>query len=591
MLKRIKRYYRRRPLSWKISFLHCMIILVVVAVLVIAISRIASGILIEQKTENLMKDLFAISEKMDMLFSGYERDSRAIIVNQRYQDMLFLEEDLSEGESALRSLRIALALADFYSSYTKIQEIRLYDMARQKVIANYPTKPDHAIPPLWDEVNRFVEDRDAYRWTDFLLIENRGAFVSLLHRVNNYNGKFIGVLELAISENQINRMYRDFESGDMRFYLLDAAGRIVSATDKGELGGQLFEDSAFLDVAGGKNQGEEMRIGDVPCLVISKAYERLGYQLVGTVSKQAIIQDVNLLVWIIILIGAAGILISSILVRWTSKRSTYPLGRIISVIDSVSHGNYAARVELSVDEELRALGLQLNEMIDNMVGMMDQIRRQSEQKRMYELQNLQMQMNPHFLYNSLETVCGIIDAGDTALAIRMVNDISRFYRGVLSGGNAMVTVEQEIRITKRYLEIVRTRYKDSFGVDVKIQSEVLPMEIPKLILQPLVENSVVHGFIGRKGRSKLFIHGCIQGGKRIISISDNGCGIKPEKLERIMAPEHREVYQGGGFGLRSIDERIKLVFGEPYGLRIWSLPNVGTRVSLILPLGQGGETR
>ncbi len=177
----------------------------------------------------------------------------------------------------------------------------------------------------------------------------------------------------------------------------------------------------------------------------------------------------------------------------------------------------------------------LDEMIDNTVRLMELIRYQSEQKRSYELENLQMQINPHFLYNSLETVCGIIDAGEDKLAIRMINYISRFYRGVLSGGDTLVTIDQEVQITLRYLEIVKIRYRNSFEFDYNFPKEMIQAKTPKLILQPIVENSIMHGFLGKKSHGSLRIRGTTEKDKMVITITDNGCGIPSEELRRIMA--------------------------------------------------------
>ena len=584
-----KKNSRQRPLYLKISLLHCLIIFCVVTVLVLLIGRIASNILIEQKTDNSRKDLFAVAEKLDMLLSGYERDSQAIIKNQNYQNLMLMEEGASKSESVLRSLHIAIALADFHSSFTKIQQIRFYDMIQQNIIDDYPLRSYGSNPPSWDRIFSFIDTQDAYRWTEMLVPEQGKANISFLHLVNNYSGKLIGVLELIVDEAQINQMYCSFESEDMRIYLVDSIGRILSCTEKRKLGTAFANPSVFSKVTANDYTGESLTIDSVSSLVVSKKYDKLNYWLISVADRKAIVNDVNMLIWTIILIGVAGIITASLLVRWTAKTSTYPLESILSVIDSVSHGNYVARVDVQEGGEYCELEQQLNKMIDSIVDMISLIEQQSEQKRMNELQNLQMQMNPHFLYNSLETVCGIIDVGDSQLAIRMVNDISRFYRGVLSGGKSMVTIAQEIQITERYLDIVRIRYRHSFDFIYKIQDEMLQTEIPKLILQPLVENAVVHGCIGERPHTKLWIHGYIRGEQRIIRISDNGYGMKPDEFERVLAGEKPRKYQDGGFGLRGVEQRIKLVYGEQYGLRVWSQYGIGTRVTITLPLEKQEE--
>lgn len=589
MLRKLKLYYEKQPIYIKINLLHSIIVCAIVVFLVIAISQVCSDILIRQKIENSVKDLFAISEKLDMQFAEYEKDSLTIILNQEYQDMLLAEEEQDEATSIMRSIKFAITLSEFYSSYTTIQKIRFYDTINWRVYDSYLERVDQSGTSPWEMITAFIDTQKSSEWTDFFVTGEDTSSISLLRRVNNYNGKFVGVMELVIDENQINRMYRNFESEDMEFVLVDSGGKIVSSSDKTRLGENLQNKNYYEFITTHTNEGQIFNIEDMPYLVISKEYEKLGYRLVGMIPKQNIVGEVDQLVWIIILIGLAGILVASLLVKWTAKQTTRPLERVVSVINSVSHGDYSARVGLHTLDEFGELGSQLDEMIDNTVGLMELIRYQSEQKRSYELQNLQMQINPHFLYNSLETVCGIIDAGEDKLAIRMINYISRFYRGVLSGGDTLITIDQEVQITLRYLEIVKIRYRNSFEFDYNFPEKMIQAKTPKLILQPIVENSIVHGFLGKKSHGNLRIRGWLRTDKMMITVTDNGCGIPPEELRRIMAGERRKSYHGGGFGLRNIDERIKLAFGENYGLRVRSKYGIGTQVSIFLPLDERGE--
>ena len=160
---------------------------------------------------------------------------------------------------------------------------------------------------------------------------------------------------------------------------------------------------------------------------------------------------------------------------------------------------------------------------------------------------------------------------------------------MLSGGDTLVTIDQEVQITLRYLEIVKIRYRNSFEFDYNFPKEMIQAKTPKLILQPIVENSIMHGFLGKKSHGSLRIRGLQKKDKMVITITDNGCGIPSEELRRIMAGERRKSYHGGGFGLRNIDERIKLAFGESYGLRVRSKYGIGTQVSIFLPLDERGE--
>ena len=210
MLKKLKLCYEKQPIYIKINLLHSIIVCGIVVFLVIVISQVCSDILIRQKIENSVKDLFAISEKLDMQFAEYEKDSLTIILNQEYQDMLLAEEDQDETAGIMRSIKFAMTLSEFYSSYTTIKKIRFYDTINWRVYDSYPERTEQSETPSWETITAFTDTKSSSEWTGFSISAKEASSISLLRRVNNYNGKFVGVMELVIDEAQINRMYRNF---------------------------------------------------------------------------------------------------------------------------------------------------------------------------------------------------------------------------------------------------------------------------------------------------------------------------------------------------------------------------------------------
>ena len=152
-----------------------------------------------------------------------------------------------------------------------------------------------------------------------------------------------------------------------------------------------------------------------------------------------------------------------------------------------------------------------------------------------------------------------------------------------------ISLRDEVDYVENYVNLQRCRYGDSVIFRTHISSILLEIQVLRFLLQPIVENSIMHGFLGKKSHGSLRIRGLQKKDKMVITITDNGCGIPSEELRRIMAGERRKSYHGGGFGLRNIDERIKLAFGESYGLRVRSKYGIGTQVSIFLPLDERGE--
>lgn len=589
MIGKIRTKFQSLMLHQKIHLVHSVIICGSILSLVIFISFVASYFLIQQKIQNSMKDCTTISEKLDLQLSSYEQDALTIILNQEYQEMLTHLDESATTENVIRAMNFATILADFYSSHTNVHAIRFYDLINENVYNNYVENRDWQTEESWETVYDFVDSKTKSEWTKFAIENPPKAHFSFLHRVSNYSGKFVGVLELIIDEMQINQIYQKLETSDSSFVLVDSLGRIVSSSNKNELGKNISDESYYRFVVENSGDGKLFKIDGTNCLVTGSKYEKLGYQIISISPTKTVIRDVGVLISIILMIGFISIIVATVLERRTTTKTTLPVVQILQVVDRVSNGDFTARVEKAYQNEFQNLGLSLNRMIENMIKMMAQIQQQSDLKRKYELEYIQMQLNPHFLYNSMETICGIIESEDSRLAIRVIQLLSQFYRGVLSRGDTLITIDQEIQITLRYLEIMRIRYGSNFSFDYSFPDKMMSAKIPKLILQPLVENSVLHGFHGRNKNYKLRLRGKILDRGMEIRIIDNGVGMEQELISYIMSGKQQETYKGSGFGVHSVDERIKLAFGTEYGLSIHSKRGIGTMIRIYLPLKEQEE--
>ena len=576
MLNRLLMKYRKQSVYGKINLLHNMIIIIVILFIMAFVSRIASNMLMQEKISNSSKDIVILSEKIDMLLEQIENTALSIISNSEFQNYLIKEKE--SKNTILYSLEFNHVLSGLYLPIENIENLYFYDVIHESVYGS-----SCEIEGSWKKVMKFIEKKERCQWNSFEVVDGKESSISFMHRVNNYNGKFMGVLELVLDEKYINRMYANLETEDFTFFILEDQKRIVSATDKSCLGTLFAEKSKGRQKFFSDSTGDFFYEENGNYLVIGRQYQDSQYLLLGMLNKTSVIESTYLLIKGILLIGAVGILIAFFLVKWSLKRTMMPLKKVMMVIKEINAGNYSARVQEYTLDELGELGRKLDEMMDNTVHLMKLIEYQSEQKRKYELENLQMQINPHFLYNSLETVCGIIEAGENQLAIRMVTYISRFYRSVLCGGETLITIDQEVQIALRYMEIIKIRYGNSFEFDYDIPGSIIHAKIPKLTLQPIIENAIMHGFLGAQRVGKIRIRGRRRKNKIILFVIDNGRGISQKQLGKVLDRHSEKTYQEGGFGLYSIGERIQLSFGEGYGLKIQSKENRGTCIQILLP--------
>ena len=292
--------------------------------------------------------------------------------------------------------------------------------------------------------------------------------------------------------------------------------------------------------------------------------------------------------YIIISAIALGLLVIFIS-YYISQSITRPVRELSKVTEKVARGDLSVRSDVDTGAEIRVLSDSFNEMIDRVSRLLDQVRTEQESLRKAELELLQAQINPHFLYNTLDTIVWLAEAGDQARVVSMVGSLSKFFRASLGQGKDAVTIKDELDHVRSYLEIQQVRYQDILDYSIDVPKEVYDAPIPKITLQPLVENALYHGIKNKRGKGNISITGMTENKCLYIYIEDNGIGMTEERLRqissRINSPDSSDKADPSEmFGLNNVNERIKLKYGQRYGIHIDSVYGEGTKVTLLLPL-------
>ena len=222
----------------------------------------------------------------------------------------------------------------------------------------------------------------------------------------------------------------------------------------------------------------------------------------------------------------------------------------------------------------------INKMAHRISGLLENVRQEKEMQHLTELQLIQAQVNPHFLYNTLDTIVWLIEGGMTDDAVEMISSLSIFFRTSLSKGNDIIPLSEEKRHTLSYLEIQQFRYRDILEFELSIPKELDGIQVPKLSIQPLAENALYHGIKNRRGKGKITITGREEADAIVLTVSDNGQGMTPERLHEVQ--EAIRTGERAGFGLAAVAERIALYYGPGYGMTISSKEGEGTTVELRL---------
>ena len=366
-------------------------------------------------------------------------------------------------------------------------------------------------------------------------------------------------------------------------YLMDSNGDIIWHP-KFELiaSGRVKENNL---VAVGYDDGSREEIfNGTRQTVVTKTVGYTGWKLVGVIKGTGI--SLNMLktrlfiVFVILLIIFIVILINS----YISFRVTNPIRELEKSVKALEEGNLDADIYMGGSYEVQHLGKSVQDMKFRIKGLMQDIVNEHEEKRKSEFDSLQAQINPHFLYNTLDIIVWQIENEKQSEAVHTVTALARFFRLSLGKGKNIVTVKDEIEHVKNYLMIQHMRFKNKFDYEFDIAEDVLELPSLKLMLQPLVENAIYHGMEFMDGDGMIMVKAWREEDELYLSVADNGLGMTEDKVEMILTGKSTSGNgRGSGIGVKNVNERIKLYFGEAYGLTIDSEPDEGTTVIIHLP--------
>ena len=272
-----------------------------------------------------------------------------------------------------------------------------------------------------------------------------------------------------------------------------------------------------------------------------------------------------------------------------SRSITQPITDLCARVEELGGGDLTPREPVKADEyEILTLSQGFEQMAGRLQDLLEETTQKQESLRKMELALLQSQINPHFLYNTMDTIIWLIEAGKNREATEMISNLSNFFRFSLSKGKDVITLAEEGEQVLSYLRIQQARYRDILQYTMDLPQELGNTSLPKLTLQPLVENALYHGIKMKRGMGHIAILARREGDCVVLQVTDDGAGIPPARLEEL----RRAMDQGDrvGFGLATVHERLRLLFGAPYGLEIHSEEGVGTTVCARVPWRGEEET-
>ena len=353
---------------------------------------------------------------------------------------------------------------------------------------------------------------------------------------------------------------------------------------------EIYTNRVIENLQQGNQYEENMEIWEndiqiVTALIRETIFQYISYET-GELqqSYQAYQQSFKMLIYFS-MVAFVTVLGLTLLLSYHIPRSiTKPIQKLNEVTRQVAEGNLTVRSDVENGDEVGVLSRSLNIMIDKINELLEQVTTEQVRLRKAEFELLQSQINPHFLYNTLDAIIWLAEAGEQKKVVSMVRSLSEFFRTSLNRGKDIISVKEELLHVRSYLEIQQMRYQDIMKYEISVPEELGRYMIPKITIQPLVENALYHGIKNKRGTGKIEIRGYREQDGLILEIEDDGIGISRERLWQVNDGIQKKILTGKDFyGLYNVNERIRLNFGEEYGINIQSTYGEGTVVRILLP--------
>jgi Predicted signal transduction protein with a C-terminal ATPase domain len=375
-------------------------------------------------------------------------------------------------------------------------------------------------------------------------------------------------------------------------FIINSDRQVVTSSNTEIKIGVEYEDSSILEKIhvneGTDNHSFPIHINSSNYLASFFKIKNTDWYLVSAVPYSYLNSETYKIGYYIVFICIICLVFSVLFSFIFSQSISIPLSRLLEAIDRTKKGDFSQNITDTNMDEIAEVTRNFNNMVNEINLLLNSVKKEEKQKRIAELKALQAQINPHFIYNTLNTIRWLADAQKASNISSLVSSFIELLHVSMGNGNDLITLREEVEYLQSYINVQKYRYFDEFDVTFNIQEEIMECRILKFILQPLVENSIIHGLEPMKGHGEIVVKAYREQDDIKIFVTDNGVGIQEEQIKEINSNNHNTSSRRfSSIGIRNVDERLKLNFGEQYGIHITSIPNMFTTIELTIPCQMG----
>ncbi|MBU3878728.1 sensor histidine kinase [Faecalicatena sp. AGMB00832] len=404
-------------------------------------------------------------------------------------------------------------------------------------------------------------------------------YFSLLRFFRTESSEIAGMIMINIPERFLYDTYQNLTSDNGNVYVVDTEGQIISHTTESMIGHYFYKMPVFYELFGDSNSATIQKSG-VPYLFSKYSTDDSSWIVVEEIPMSSILHPLYRIERSIILIALLVCVISILAAAWVSYAISRPLTEVYTAMDEAQGGNFNVVFPRKGFAETQWIADACENFVVRIVSLLNDIKKKEHTKRVTELHFLQMQINPHFMHNTLFSIKCMVDMGRSEEACRMIDALNSMLKNILNCKQQLVSVQEEVDTLKQYTYILQQRYTNSFTFKFLIDDECKDQLILRFILQPIIENAVFHGFSNNRKDGVIVIRIKSKGQYLLLKVTDNGKGMPKEQVDSLTTPDtkdHRHI------GLKNIASRLELHYQSDYKFEISSREGKGTTISITLP--------
>ncbi|TDF99516.1 cache domain-containing sensor histidine kinase [Paenibacillus piri] len=577
--------------QWRLRYFLLAILIafnaVFLSLITISLYSVVHVTVTEQTRATRLHALDANQRQISNLLRQIEETGLAVSTNPKLREVLSGAPMTAEIYSHVFSLReIDYWLTGYTAVKPEVRSIKVYS------IKSIPSISELILPassiPWGEEAAKLLGEFDSI----WMPVRNEGKLVSepvltYVMKIFNQRGELTGYVEINLKEKVLQSLLQTGKENAVSnevFLLLDPKNRLMSTVFSPE-SGDMERHKNWLKGIGYEND-DQISIVDIDKESYMYIYSSEGtgsWRLVNIIESQEVYKYANKLRNIVLLTGLFALLLTVPVAFYLSKRIIRPVSMLLQGFEKVKSGNFNERMDQNFIIEFHELLQSYNLMVRRLQMLLEQLEEEHRAKRDAEVNMLQSQINPHFLYNTLDTMNWMAAVQGAMDVSRMAANLARLFRISMGKGGPFIRLKEEMEHAATYVLIQQERFNDKFSYSVKIDTEYSLYYVPRIILQPFIENAIIHGFEDlEEGHARIVIKAepLEEQSFRLI-IEDNGSGLSNESMSTIGTGI---AYGSGGYGITNVNQRIQLFFGSNYGVSLQNLEKGGVRVQIILPV-------